>query len=167
MPSFSYKAVDKLGRIAMGQVDALNEVDLEIRLERMGLDLITFRLATRSTSLFNRNKVTNQDLVMFCFQLEQLSSAGVPLLECLVDLRESSNNPYFQKVLGAISAEVEGGKMLSQALAEHPAVFSDVFVSLIDAGERTGQLSVVLNNLFNTIRWQDELMSQTKKLLYF
>ena len=151
----------------MGQVDALNEVDLEIRLERMGLDLITFRPATRSTSLFNRNKVTNQDLVMFCFQLEQLTSAGVPLLECLVDLRESSNNPYFQKVLGAISAEVEGGKMLSQALAEHPAVFSDVFVSLIDAGERTGQLSVVLGNLFNTIRWQDELMSQTKKLLAY
>lgn len=167
MPSFSYKAVDKLGRLAMGQVDAINEVDLEIRLERMGLDLITFRPATKSTSLFNRNKVSNQDLVMFCFQLEQLSSAGVPLLECLNDLRESTGNLYFQKVLGAVSAEVEGGKMLSQAMAEHPGVFSDVFVSLIDAGERTGQLPAVLNNLFNTIRWQDELMSQTKKLLAY
>ncbi len=167
MPSFSYKAVDKLGRLAMGQVDAINEVDLEIRLERMGLDLITFRPATKSTSLFNRNKVSNQDLVMFCFQLEQLSSAGVPLLECLNDLRESTGNLYFQKVLGAVSAEVEGGKMLSQAMAEHPGVFSDVFVSLIDAGERTGQLPTVLNNLFNTIRWQDELMSQTKKLLAY
>jgi len=167
MPSFSYKAVDKLGRLAMGQVDAINEVDLEIRMERMGLDLITFRPATKSTSLFNNNKVSNQDLVMFCFQLEQLSSAGVPLLECLNDLRESSNNPYFQKVLGAVSAEVEGGKMLSQALAQHPGVFSDVFVSLIEAGEHTGQLPAVLNNLFNTIRWQDELMSQTKKLLAY
>lgn len=167
MASFSYKAVDKLGRIAIGQVDAQNEVDLEIRLERMGLDLITFRVTTKSTSLFNRNKVSNQDLVMFCFQLEQLTSAGVPLLECLADLRESSTNLYFQKVLGAVSAEVEGGKMLSQALAEHPAVFSDVFVSLIDAGERTGQLPAVLNNLFHTIRWQDELMSQTKKLLAY
>lgn len=167
MPSFRYKAVDKLGRLAIGQIDAINEVDLEIRLEHMGLDLITFRPATRSTSLFNSNKVSNQDLVMFCFQLEQLSSAGVPLLECLNDLRESSNNPYFQKVLGAVSAEVEGGKMLSQALAQHPGVFSDVFVSLIEAGEHTGQLPAVLNNLFNTIRWQDELMSQTKKLLAY
>ena len=167
MPSFNYKAIDKLGRPAMGQVDALNEVDLEIRLERMGLDLITFRLAKKSTSLFNRNKVNNQDLVMFCFQLEQLTSAGVPLLECLHDLRESNPNPYFQKVLGAVSAEVEGGKMLSQALAEHPSVFSEVFVSLIDAGEQTGQLPVVFNNLFNTIRWQDELVSQTKKLLAY
>ncbi len=167
MPSFNYKAIDKLGRPAMGQIDALNEVDLEIRLERMGLDLITFRPAKKSTSLLNRNKVSNQDLVMFCFQIEQLSSAGVPLLECLNDLRESNPNPYFQKVLGAVSAEVEGGKMLSQALAEHPGVFSEVFVSLIDAGEQTGQLPVVFNNLFETIRWQDELMSQTKKLLAY
>lgn len=167
MPSFNYKAIDKLGRPAMGQVDALNEVDLEIRLERMGLDLITFRVAKKSTSLFNRNKVSNQDLVMFCFQLEQLTSAGVPLLECLHDLRESNTNLYFQKVLGAVSAEVEGGKMLSQALAEHPSVFSEVFVSLVDAGEQTGQLPVVFNNLFETIRWQDELVSQTKKLLAY
>ena len=167
MPSFNYKAIDKVGRPAMGQIDALNEVDLEIRLERMGLDLITFKAVAKSTSLLNSSKVSNQDLVMFCFQMEQLSSAGVPLLECLNDLRESSNNPYFQKVLGAISAEVEGGKMLSQALGEHPNVFSEVFVSLISAGEQTGQLPLVFNNLFNTIRWQDELMSQTKKLLAY
>lgn len=167
MPSFNYRAVDKLGRPAIGQIDALNEVDLEIRLERMGLDLITFRIAKKSANLFNGNRVSNQDLVMFCFQLEQLSSAGVPLLECLNDLRESNTNPYFQKVLGAISAEVEGGKLLSQALAEHPNVFSEVFVSLVDAGEQTGQLPAVFNNLFETIRWQDELMSQTKKLLAY
>lgn len=167
MPSFSYNAVDKLGRPAIGQLDAVNEVDLEIRLSRMGLDLITFRMAAKSTSLFNRSRVSNQDLVMFCFQLEQLNSAGVPLLDCLNDLRESSSNLYFQKILGAVSSEVEGGKMLSEALAQHPGVFSEVFVSLIAAGEHTGQLPVVLNNLFNTIRWQDELMSQTKKLLAY
>lgn len=167
MPSFNYKAIDQLGRPAMGQMDALNEVDLEIRLERMGLDLITYRAVAKSSSLLNGSKVSNQDLVMFCFQIEQLSSAGVPLLECLTDLRESSTNPYFQKVLGAISAEVEGGKMLSQALAEHPQVFSEVFVSLVSAGEQTGQLPVVFNNLFNTLRWQDELVSQTKKLLAY
>lgn len=167
MASFNYKAVDKLGRPAMGQIDAHNEADLEARLERMGLDLITFRSARRSTSLFNRNKVTQQDLVMFCFQLEQLSSAGVPILDALNDLQESNENPYFQKVIGALSAEVEGGKMLSQALAEHPNVFDEVFVSLIEAGEKTGQLPQVFNNLFHNIRWQDELVTQTKKLLAY
>ncbi|MGB4812643.1 MAG: type II secretion system F family protein [Methylophilaceae bacterium] len=167
MAVYNYKAVDQLGRPALGQIDALNEVDLEIRLSRMGLDLITFRHAKKSTYLMNANKVSNQDLVMFCFQMEQLSSAGVPLLDCLQDMRENNTNPYFQKVLGAISAEVEGGKMLSQALAEHPNVFNEVFISLIEAGEKTGQLPAVFNNLFETIRWQDELMSQTKKLLTY
>lgn len=167
MATYSYKAIDKIGRAANGQMDALNEVDLEIRLSRMGLDLITYRLARKASGLFNSQKVTNQDLIMFCFQMEQLGSAGVPLLECLNDLRESNTNANFQKVLGAITAEVEGGKLLSEALAEHPHVFNDVFISLVHAGEQTGQLPVVFNNLFETIRWQDELMSQTKKLLAY
>ena len=167
MPSFNYKAIDQLGRPAIGQIDALNDVDLEMRLARMGLDLITFRAVAKSTSLLSRSKVGNKDLVMFCFQMHQLSSAGVPLLECLNDLRESNDNPFFQKVLGAISAEVEGGKVLSQALAERPDVFNEVFISLVHAGEQTGQLPLVFDNLFETIRWQDELMSQTKKLLAY
>ncbi|MBX9676320.1 MAG: type II secretion system F family protein [Methylotenera sp.] len=167
MATFNYKAIDQTGRHAQGQIDAQNEVDLELRLERMGLDLITFRSSTKSSNTFAKNRVSNRDLVMFCFQLEQLTSAGVPILEGLNDLRESTQNLYFQKVLGAIAGEVEGGKMLSQALAEHPDVFDEVFVNLVGAGEQTGQLPAVFDNLSNTLKWQDELMSQTKKLLAY
>lgn len=167
MATFNYKAIDPTGRHAQGQIDALNEVDLELRLQRMGLDLITFRSSTKSNSAFAKNRVSNRDLVMFCFQLEQLTSAGVPILEGLNDLRESTQNLYFQKVLGAIAGEVEGGKMLSQALAEHPDVFDEVFVNLVGAGEQTGQLPAVFDNLSNTLKWQDELLSQTKKLLAY
>ncbi len=167
MTTFNYKAIDQTGRHAQGQVDALNEVDLEIRLERMGLDLITFKSTEKSKKIFTQNKVNNRDLVMFCFQLEQLTSAGVPMLEGLNDLRESTQNPYFQKVLGALAGEVEGGKMLSQALAEHPDVFDEVFVNLVAAGEQTGQLPVVFENLSNTLKWQDELLGQTKRLLAY
>ncbi len=167
MATFNYHAIDQTGRRAQGQMDALNEVDLEIRLERMGLDLITFKSTEKSKQLFTQNKVNNRDLVMFCFQLEQLTRAGVPMLEGLNDLRESTTSPYFQKVLGAVAGEVEGGKMLSQALAEHPNVFDEVFVNLVAAGEQTGQLPDVFDNLSNTIKWQDELMSQTKRLLMY
>ncbi|WP_047540662.1 type II secretion system F family protein [Methylotenera versatilis] len=167
MATFNYKAIDQTGRHAQGQIDALNEVDLELRLERMGLDLITFRTCAKSNNAFAKNRVSNRDLVMFCFQLEQLTSAGVPILEGLNDLRESTQNPYFQKVLGAIAGEVEGGKMLSQALAEHPEVFNEVFVNLVAAGEQTGQLPTVFDNLSNTLKWQDELLSQTKRLLAY
>jgi type IV pilus assembly protein PilC len=167
MATFNYRAIDQTGRHAQGQIDALNEVDLEIRLERMGLDLITFKSTEKSKKVFSQNKVSNRDLVMFCFQLEQLTSAGVPMLEGLNDLRESTANLYFQKVLGSLAGDVEGGKMLSQAMAEHPDVFDEVFVNLVAAGEQTGQLSKVFDNLCNTLKWQDELMSQTKKLLAY
>lgn len=167
MATFNYRAIDQTGRHAQGQIDAINEVDLEIRLERMGLDLVTFKSTEKSKKAFSQSKVNNRDLVMFCFQLEQLTSAGVPMLEGLNDLRESTANPYFQKVLGALAGEVEGGKMLSQALAEHPDVFDEVFVNLVAAGEQTGQLPAVFDNLCNTLKWQDELLGQTKRLLAY
>jgi type IV pilus assembly protein PilC len=57
--------------------------------------------------------------------------------------------------------------MLSQGMAEHPDVFNEVFVNLVAAGEQTGQLSVVFDNLSNTLKWQDELFAQTKRLLAY
>ncbi len=167
MATFDYRAIDQKGLNAKGQMDALNEADLEVRLERMGLDLITFKATEKSKSPLSKNRVSNRDLVMFCFQLEQLTTAGVPILEGLKDLQESTMNPYFQKVMGAISSEVEGGKMLSEALSAHPDVFDEVFVSLVGAGEQTGQLATVFDNLSNTLKWQDELFAQTKRLLAY
>lgn len=167
MATYDYRAIDQSGLNAKGQIDALNEADLEIRLERMGLDLITFKETDKAKSPLAKNKVSNRDLVMFCFQLEQLTTAGVPILEGLSDLQESTSNLYFQKVLGAISSEVEGGKMLSEALSSHPDVFNEVFVNLVGAGEQTGQLSTVFDNLSNTLKWQDELFAQTKRLLAY
>ena len=167
MPTYNYKAVDQVGRPAQGQLDALNEIDLELRLQRIGLDLVTFRQIKKSTALFRSRKVSLKDLVMFCFQLEQLTNAGVPLLEGLSDLRDSTTNPHFQKVIGSLVSEVEGGKMLSQALAQHPDVFSNVFVSLVQAGEQTGRLPEVFDHLASTLKWQDELVAQTKRLLAY
>jgi len=164
---YNYKAVDQVGRPARGQIEAHNEIDLELRLERIGLSLITYRASKKNTAVFSGRKVSMQDLMMFCFQLEQLTSAGVPLLEGLTDLRDSTPNLHFQKVIGAIVSDVEGGKILSLALAEHPAVFSNVFISLVQAGEQTGKLPEVFDNLATTYKWQDELVSQTKRLIAY
>lgn len=167
MPTYSYKAVDQTGRSAQGEIDALNEVDLELRLQKIGLDLITYRQITKRASLFSRRAVSLRDLMMFCFQLEQLTSSGVPLLDGLIDLRDSTTNLHFQKVIGGLVSEVEGGRMLSRAMAEYPNVFNHVFVSLVQAGEQTGRLPEVFENLAATLRWQDELVSQTKRLLAY
>lgn len=167
MPSYSYKAVDKIGRPAQGEIEAINEIDLELRLQRIGLDLITFKPLKKASAFFSRSRVSLQDLVMFCFQMEQLTSADVPLLEGLTDLRDSNPNPQLQKVIAAIISDIEGGKLFSQALAEHPHIFTPVFISLVKAGELTGKLPEVFANLSTTLKWQDDLISQTKRLLAY
>jgi type IV pilus assembly protein PilC len=167
MPTFLYKAVDQTGKSAQGRMEAANDIDLELRLKRMGLDLITFRTAGNKHSLFGGPSASLQDLIMFCFQLEQLTRAGVPVLEGLADLRDSTVNPAFREVIGQLVSGVEGGLMMSQAMAQHPKVFNHVFVSLVKAGEQTGKLPEVFDNLASTLKWQDELMAQTKRLLAY
>ncbi|HEY3326092.1 MAG TPA: type II secretion system F family protein [Novimethylophilus sp.] len=167
MPVFLYKAVDPAGKSARGQMEAFNDVDLELRLKRMGLDLVTFRSAKKQQSLFGGLSVSLQDLIMFCFQMEQLTRAGVPVLEGLADLRDSTPNPAFREIIGQLVSAVEGGLLISQAMAQHPKIFNNVFVSLVKAGEQTGKLAEVFDNLASTLKWQDELMAQTKRLLAY
>ncbi len=151
----------------MGQIEALNIVDLEMRLQRMGLDLITGGLARRDMNPFGGSPVTRTDLINFCFHLEQLTSAGVPLVDGLTDLRDSVENVRFKEVLSGVLESIGGGKNLSQSLSDYPNVFTPIFHSLIRAGEDTGQLPKVLKELAESLKWEDELAAQTKKLIMY
>ncbi len=167
MAAYQYKAIDRTGRSARGKLDAANEVDLELRLKKMGLDLITSRLLRSHMPTLASGAITRQDLITFCFDLEQVSRAGIPIIEGLRDLRDGMENPRFREILTSVLEDIEGGKTLSQALAAFPRVFGVVFVSLIRAGELSGALTEVFENLGGTLKWQDELISQTRRLLVY
>jgi len=167
MAAFEYKAVDKSGRTARGKLDAANEIDLELRLRKMGLDLITTRLLRSHSPTLASGNITRQDLITFCFDLEQISRAGIPILEGLRDLRDGMENPRFREVLTSVIEDIEGGKTMSQALGAFPHVFNSVFISLVRAGEISGTLTEVFENLGGTLKWQDELISQTRRLLVY
>src|SRR6185503_3656865 len=134
---------------------------------RMGLDLVTGAPSSQRSRLMRGRRIPRPDLINFCFHLEQLTSAGVPVIEGLIDLRESIENPRFREVASGLVEAIEGGRSLSQALAEFPEVFSKVFVSLIRAGEQTGKLPEVLKSLTESLKWEDELSAQTKKLMMY
>jgi type IV pilus assembly protein PilC len=167
MALFTYKAVDERGRNVVGRVEAVNVFDLEQRLARMGLDLVVGGPSTQRTRFMGGGRVARQDLINFCFHLEQLVGAGVPVIEGLVDLRESIENRRFREVVSGLVESIEGGKNLSAALADYPEVFSKVFVSLVRSGEQTGKLPEVLKSLTESQKWEDELAAQTKKLLMY
>jgi len=163
---FDYKAVSADGRMTYGRLDAINLVDLEMRLKRMHLDLVT-GAPIKQRALFGGHKVPRPELINFCFHLEHLTRAGVPILDGLTDLRDSVDHPRFREVMAGLIEGIEGGQTLSQAMSAHPDVFNQVFINLIRAGETSGQLPDVLASLTESLKWEDELVSHTKKLLMY
>jgi len=166
VPLYTYKAVNPDGRLVFGRIDAINLVDLELRLRRMELDLVSGEpLSNRS--LLGGGGVPRREIIHFCFHLQQLVRAGVPVLEGLTDLRDSLEHPRFREVVASLIESIEGGQTLSQAMDNHRRVFNRVFVSLIRAGETTGRLPEVLQSLNESLKWEDELASQTKKMVAY
>jgi type IV pilus assembly protein PilC len=166
VPLYTYKAIDAQGKSVIGRVEAVNLFDLEQRLSRMELDLVSGAPSRQKARLLGGG-IKRQDLINFCFHLEQLANAGVPVMEGLRDLRDSVDNARFREVVAGLIESIEGGKSLSQALGEFPEVFSKVFVSLVRTGERTGKLGDVLKSLTESLKWEDELAAQTKKLMMY
>jgi type IV pilus assembly protein PilC len=167
MPLYQYKAIDAAGKFISGSLDAGNISDLELRLEKMDMDLVTFKQKDHGADLFGRNKIGRRDLINFSFYLEQLTRAGVPLLEGLADLRDGEENPTFRDIVTGVIEAIEGGNSFSQALDLYPKIFDDVFVSLIRVGERSGRMSEVLVDITETLKWQDELLSKAKKIMTY
>jgi len=166
MALFAYRAVDAEGRTSTGNLDAANAIDLELRLKRLGLDLLTFEGVKRSTAARTRS-VTRTELITFCFHLSQLLKAGVNIIEALTDLRDTVDNAGFRQVLASLLEDIGGGLKLSEAMANHSYCFDNVFTALVRAGEQSGQLTEVLDELSENLKWQDEMASQAKRAMVY
>ncbi len=167
MPLYNYKAIDVGGKFIRGSLDAGNVEDLEFRLNKMDLDLVKFKQKEHGSDLFGKNKIGRRDLINFSFYLEQLTRAGVPILEGLADLRDGEENPTFRDIITGVIEAIEGGNTFSEALGLYPKIFDDVFVSLIKVGERSGKMSEVLVDITSTLKWQDELLAKAKKIMTY
>ncbi len=170
MAVYQYSGVNQTGKIVHGKMDARNLSDLEKRVSRLGLSLVNASISggfsSFGSNLFQK-KITHDELAQFCFYVEQLVRGGVPLLEGLSDVRDSVSNPTLRNTIGVIIQDIEQGTTLSQAMRQHPKVFDSVFVSLVEAGEFSGELDLVLRNIGENIRWQDEIIKKTKKAVRY
>ncbi|PWF47720.1 type II secretion system F family protein [Massilia glaciei] len=167
MAQYAYRAMDAAGRLVPGSMEASNSADLELRLHRMELDLVDFRPTGRPAPGFGQRTVRRKELINFCFHMEQMTAAGVPMLEALGDLRDSCEHARLRDVVSDLIESIEGGQPLSRALSHHDRVFDGTFTSLIAAGESSGRLDEVLRKLSESIKWQDELAAQTKRILIY
>ena len=97
--------------------------------------------------LLGRERVSLEELIIFCRQMHSLSKAGVPILRAMGGLADSTRNPFFGEVLRAVRADLEAGNGLGVALSSHPRVFTPLFISMVSVGENTGQLDLAFKQL--------------------
>jgi type IV pilus assembly protein PilC len=169
MQRYKYRAVNPSGRPVRGLISASSEADLYNQLQQAGLELVGCTALGAETSKSNflggigRPKVALRDLIQIFVQLEQLQSAGVPLLDALQDIRDTADNPTMRDIMSEIHRDVTDGTSLSEAMNRHPKVFSNLYTSLVHAGEETGDLTSVYKQLVRYLSWVDAMQSKIKK----
>lgn len=165
MTYYQYTAIDQLGRQQRGCMDVPSEQSLVECLQQQELELLTYKLGQ---PLFRRQpRVNSAVLIVFCIQMEQLLQAGVPLLQAIAELAEQSEHKSLQAALRILYRDLEAGRLLSQAFQAQANIFPPLFGQLVDAGERTGQLSEIFGHLTRTLSWQAELLAQIRRGLTY
>src|SRR5690606_19580428 len=109
-----------------------------------------------------KKSVKLKDLVIFSRQLSTMISAGVPLTKSLAALQSQTDNKFFGSVIGEVSKDIEGGKSLTDALAKHPNVFSEVYVNMVRAGETGGILDEILKRLASQVEKEASIRKKIK-----
>ncbi|MCS7064587.1 MAG: type II secretion system F family protein [Methylacidiphilales bacterium] len=158
MPQYSYTAVDARGQQISGVIEAASEADASSQIRQQGYfptRLIPARTSTKegvgvkkSFSFFlGGTKVKTKVLTTFTRQLATLIEAGLPLVRGMEALIQQERNRALHQALVSMKENVESGSTFSEALAQHPKIFSKLFVNMVRAGEVGGVLEVVLKRL--------------------
>src|SRR5207253_913495 len=107
-------------------------------------------------------KVKPKSLQVFSRQFATMIAAGLNVVAALVVLEQQTEDAYLSEIISEVRADVEGGSLLSQALARHPKVFSRLYVSMVEAGEAAGILDVVLDRVAKQIEKETSIKRRVK-----
>jgi type IV pilus assembly protein PilC len=108
-------------------------------------------------------RVKIRDLIQLFVHLDQMQSAGVPMLDALADIRDTTENDMLRDMMSEIYRDVSEGSALSEAMKKHPKVFGNLYISLIAAGEETGDMSMAYRQLVKYLKWVDQMQSRVRK----
>src|SRR6266702_2564125 len=178
MPLYRYKAVNNVGEVAAGELDAANESEIVERLRDQGLMPMQVVAATgersagaprpiQGRSWFASRRVTRDNVLALTRELATLLGAGLPLDRALEILISLAPSPPVAALLQTIRDSVRGGKSLSQSLDMHREVFSRFYVNIVRAGEAGGALGAVLTRLSETMERNKELRESVKSALIY
>ena len=169
MANFTYQARDTSGNPKGGDIEAEDQQAASSLLMDRGLMVISIRASAGPKGVRKRRqgKVKSQDLVVFTRQLATMMDAGLPLVQTLTALEEQTENPIFKPVLRNVTTRVEQGHSFSEALAEHPKVFTKLYVSMVEAGETGGLLAEILDRLASYLESTARLKKKVKSAMSY
>lgn len=170
MPVYLWEGKTTRGNIQKGEMEAVNEAAVKSTLRAQQIKVT--KLKTKPKDLlenisFLQPKVSGKTLSVFTRQFATMIDAGLPLIQGLDILGSQEPNPTLKKAITKIKNDVESGSTLSNALKRHPKIFSDLYVSLVAAGEMGGMLDTILNRLANYIEKAEKLKSKVKSAMVY
>jgi general secretion pathway protein F len=169
MPAFRYEAVDRIGIATKGVVnaDSARAARADLRAQHLvpiAVDALVDgegKSTHARRSLFSEKMSTNE-LALFTRQLASLLEASLPLEQAFSALLEQAERTYVRDLIGSIRSDIMGGTSLSDALAQHPRDFADIYRALVASGEQIGQLSRVLSQLADYIERRNALVQKIR-----
>lgn len=174
MATFSYTAHNKRGEMQKGTVVAMDQSAAAANLNERGLTPILIKLDSGKKGGINLGflnkfggKVKLTDKMVFSRQFATMINAGIPISQSLSILHTQTTNKKLKEVLGDAAKKVEGGDPLSSALAEHPDVFSPIYINMVKAGEAGGMLDEVLERLAVQMEKDAEIVSKIRSAMIY
>jgi len=170
MAFFKYKAYGGDGKEASGLVEAATKDDAVKLLKEKQLLIVSLAETQRSPvggALTKIQKIKFSDVVNFTRQLSTMVTAGLSIPDALGILKVQTNNPIFSELLGDVERKIIGGGNLGDALSQYPQHFSEIYISLVRAGEASGQLDKVLGQLADTLEGEREFRNKVVGALIY
>lgn len=165
MPVFSYECITRQGELITGKISADTTAAAAERLRASGyaiLELEEYNEKNKSSFLFGEKKVKLSEITLFSRQLAAMLNAGIPVTRALYTLSRQAENPTLKSALETISKNVEGGMNLADAFGAFPNIFSNLYVSMIRAGEVGGTLENTLLRLSEQLHKEKQVKDNIK-----
>lgn len=170
MPVYNYKAINDKGESVKGVISAESVKTASDRLRKGGIYLSSIKETSgsrRSSVSLPWSRVSISELAVMTRQFSTLISSGLPLETSLVALYEQTDDQKLKGILSQVRSRVSEGSSLHAALEEHESAFSDLYVSMVRAGEASGTLDVVLDRLADFLEKQLELTSKIRGAMIY
>ncbi len=169
MPLYKYKAINESGKSMQGVVDAESPKAATDKLKREGIFLSSLQEVKKDKGrgILRLRGISASELAVTTRQFSTLISAGLPLEASLQALGEQTEDARLSQVLTEVRDKISEGSSLADSMKEHKAVFSDLYINIVRAGESSGTLDIVLLRLADFLEKQSALRARVRSAMVY